>query len=122
MPTATASAPAVLSLDTACVEDVMHAGVFTCYFETPLATVARLMAAHQVHCVVGLGDVTDDDTGVCGLVSDREPADYGEGLHGNPRSRPRQRFRATTWKRCQCLSAPVAVGPSSSISINCSIS
>lgn len=72
MPTATASAPAVLSLDSACVEDVMHAGVFTCYFETPLATVARLMAAHQVHCVVGLGDVTDDDTGVWGLVSDRD--------------------------------------------------
>ena len=101
---------------------MMHAGVFTCYFETPLATVARLMAAHQVHCVVGLGDVTDDDTGVWGLVSDRGPADYGEGLDGNPRSRRRQRFRATTWKRCQCLSAPVAVGPSSSISINCSIS
>ena len=69
MPTATASAPAVLSLDSACVEDVMHAGAFTCYFETPLATVARLMAAHQVHCVVGLGDVTDDDTGVWGLVA-----------------------------------------------------
>ncbi|MGH3135430.1 MAG: CBS domain-containing protein [Gaiellaceae bacterium] len=65
-------APAVLSLDSARVEDVMHPGVYTCSFETPITTVARTMATHRVHCVVGLGDVTDDDTRVWGLVSDRD--------------------------------------------------
>lgn len=60
------------SLDSASVEDVMHPGVFTCFYETPLATVARLMATHGLHCVVGLGDATDDDTRVWGLVTDRD--------------------------------------------------
>jgi CBS domain-containing protein len=60
----------VLSLDSAQVEDVMHPGVYTCSFETPIATVARMMATHRVHCVVGLGDVTEDDTRVWGLISD----------------------------------------------------
>jgi CBS domain-containing protein len=66
------STPAQLSNDTARVEDVMHPGVFTCAFETPIATVARQMASHQVHCVVGFGDATDDDTRVWGVVSDRD--------------------------------------------------
>ncbi len=70
MPTTMASASAALTLDSAYVEDVMHPGVFTCFFETPLETVARTMAAHQVHCVVGFGDATDDDSRVWGLVSD----------------------------------------------------
>jgi len=65
-------APAVLSLESARVEEVMHPGVYTCSFETPLATVARMMATHRVHCVVGLGDVTEDDTRVWGLVSDSD--------------------------------------------------
>jgi len=70
MTTHATSAPAVLSLDSARVVDVMHPGVYTCSFETPLATVARMMATHRVHCIVGLGDVTEDDTRVWGLVSD----------------------------------------------------
>jgi CBS domain-containing protein len=68
----TASAPVALTMDSAYVEDVMHPGVFTCFFETPLATVARLMATKQVHCVVGFGDATADDTRVWGLVTDRD--------------------------------------------------
>ena len=59
-------------MDSAYVEDVMHPGVFTCFFETPLATVARMMVAHRVHCVVGFGDATADDTRVWGLVTDRD--------------------------------------------------
>jgi CBS domain-containing protein len=59
-------------LDSATVEDVMHQGAFTCFFETSLATVARVMAAHRVHCVVGFGDATSGDTGVWGLVTDRD--------------------------------------------------
>src|SRR6188768_189767 len=72
MSAGTASAPVALTMDSASVEDVMHPGVFTCFFETPLAAVARLMATKQVHCVVGLGDVTSDDTRVWGLVTDRD--------------------------------------------------
>ncbi|HEU0246757.1 MAG TPA: CBS domain-containing protein [Gaiellaceae bacterium] len=64
--------PVVLTLDSARVEDVMRTGVYTCSFETPIATVARMMASHRVHCVVGLGDVTEDDTRVWGLVSDAD--------------------------------------------------
>lgn len=70
MTTHATSAPAVLSLDSARVEEVMHPGVYTCAFETPIATVARMMATHRVHSIVGLGDVTEDDTRVWGLVSD----------------------------------------------------
>jgi CBS domain-containing protein len=69
---ATRAAPPVLSLDAAYVEDVMHPGVVTRFFETPLATVARMMATHRVHCVVGLGDATSDDTRLWGLVTDRD--------------------------------------------------
>jgi len=72
MTTASPSVAVIRSLDSAHVEDVMHPGVFTCFFETPLTTVARIMATHHVHCVVGLGDATDDDTRVWGLVTDRD--------------------------------------------------
>jgi predicted transcriptional regulator len=55
---------------TVAVSEVMHAGFVGCAFETPLTTVAQLMAEHRVHCIVGFGDVTEDDTSVWGLVSD----------------------------------------------------
>jgi CBS domain-containing protein len=55
---------------TVAVSEVMHAGFVGCAFETPLTTVARLMAEHRVHCIVGFGDVTEDDTSVWGVVSD----------------------------------------------------
>jgi CBS domain-containing protein len=66
------AARAVHTMDSARVEDVMHPGVYTCFFETSLATVARVMATHKIHCVVGLGDATSDDTGAWGLVTDRD--------------------------------------------------
>ena len=72
MTAATPSVTATHTLDSANVEDIMHPGVLTCFFETPLTTVARIMATHHVHCVVGLGDATDDDTQVWGLVTDRD--------------------------------------------------
>jgi CBS domain-containing protein len=43
--------------DDAKVEDVMHPGVLTCPPETPLWTVARMMASYSVHAIV----VTDLD-------------------------------------------------------------
>ncbi len=72
MPSSSVPVPAILSMDSAYVEDVMHSGVFTCFYETSLATVARMMATHRVHCLAGLGDVTADDTRIWGLVTDRD--------------------------------------------------
>jgi CBS domain-containing protein len=57
-------------LDVVPVRRVMHVGFVGCPFETPLRSVARLMAEHRVHCVVGFGDVTEDDTSLWGVVSD----------------------------------------------------
>jgi CBS domain-containing protein len=71
MPADVTSATTV-SLDTTHVEDAMHRGVLSCPFETPLRTVARMMAENGVHCVVGVGDVTEDDTFFWGVVSDRD--------------------------------------------------
>jgi CBS domain-containing protein len=52
------------------VEQVMHAGFVSCALETPLTSVARLMARHRVHCIVGFGDATEGDTSLWGVVSD----------------------------------------------------
>jgi CBS domain-containing protein len=52
------------------VERVMHAGFVSCALETPLTAVARLMARHRVHCIVGFGDATEGDTSLWGVVSD----------------------------------------------------
>ena len=57
-------------LDTIPVERVMHVGFVGCSLETPLVTVARLMAEHRVHAIVGFGDATEGDTQLWGLVSD----------------------------------------------------
>lgn len=70
--TTRAKRPTTLFLDSATVGEAMHRGVVSCPFETPLSTVARMMAAHKVHCIVGLGDVTEDDTRLWGVVSDRD--------------------------------------------------
>jgi len=52
------------------VEQVMHHGFVGCDFETPVTAVARKMAAHRIHCVVGFGDVSGGDTAVWGVISD----------------------------------------------------
>jgi CBS domain-containing protein len=59
-------------LETIPVEQIMHAGFIGCPLETPLRSVAKLMADHRVHCVVGFGDATEDDTDVWGVVSDAD--------------------------------------------------
>ena len=38
-------------LESVKVADVMHRGVVTCPLETPLRTVARMMATHKVHYI-----------------------------------------------------------------------
>ena len=51
------------------VGQAMHDGVVVCPRDTPLATVAELMAAHRVHCVV-VADHPDDAGSLWGVVSD----------------------------------------------------
>jgi len=71
-------------LESVRVEEVMSRGVLSCLLETSLTTVAQMMAAHRVHCIVGFGDVTEDDTRLWGLVSDLDlvAVAAGEGLEG----------------------------------------
>jgi CBS domain-containing protein len=66
------------------VEDVMNRGVLSCPLETSLSTVAEMMATHKVHCIVGFGDVTEDDTQIWGVVSDLDLIKVAarEGLEG----------------------------------------
>jgi ABC-type multidrug transport system ATPase subunit/CBS domain-containing protein len=55
------------------VADVMHPGVVTCSYATPLATVARMMTLHRIHAVVVYrdGDMDPGDTNrFWGVVSD----------------------------------------------------
>jgi CBS domain-containing protein len=54
------------------VSDVMRPGIISCGPETPLVEVARLMAAHRVHCVIVSG-LSQDAAGThlsWGVVSD----------------------------------------------------
>lgn len=50
------------SFDEAQVADVMHPGVLTCPPETPLTTVARMMARYRVHAIV-VTDFEDEGEG-----------------------------------------------------------
>jgi CBS domain-containing protein len=59
-----------ISLEAVPVERVMHVGFFSCPLDTPLSSVARLMAERHVHCVVGFGEASDDDPRLWGVVSD----------------------------------------------------
>jgi CBS domain-containing protein len=57
--------------DDATVEDAMHAGVLTCPPETPLWTVARMMASYSVHAIVvtDLDPEGDSEDRAWGIVS-----------------------------------------------------
>lgn len=39
------------AFERATVADAMHVGIVTCAPDAPLATVARTMASHHVHCI-----------------------------------------------------------------------
>jgi CBS domain-containing protein len=64
--------PRGLSLDQVTVAEAMHPGVVTCPLETPLPTVARMMALYRIHSVVVFGEELDDvaGNGLWGVVSD----------------------------------------------------
>src|SRR3954451_8617702 len=57
--------------DDARVEDCMHPGVLTCPPETPLWTVARMMASYSVHAIVvtDIDSEGDPDERAWGIVS-----------------------------------------------------
>ncbi|HSL64606.1 MAG TPA: CBS domain-containing protein [Gaiellaceae bacterium] len=57
------------------VSEAMHPGVLTCPPEAALTTVARMMDAYRVHCVVVFTDADDDvGPGGWGIVSDLDLA------------------------------------------------
>jgi crotonyl-CoA carboxylase/reductase len=59
--------PGEIGLEQTVVRDAMHEGVLSCSEDTPLSTVAELMAGRGVHCVVVTGA---DDRAVWGVISD----------------------------------------------------
>lgn len=63
---ATRTTSGTSGLDAVTVREAMHEGVISCPTDAPLSTVAELMTANGVHCVV----VTDADVGVWGVISD----------------------------------------------------
>ena len=70
MKTALDSSP--LSLEQLRVIDAMHPGVISCPLETPLRTVARMMATYRVHAIVVVAheDEVLPGDGLWGVVSD----------------------------------------------------
>ncbi len=64
-----------IDLEEGRVSDAMHAGVLTCPSDTPLRSVARMMDAHKVHCVVVFDERDETDKRqVFGIVSDLDLA------------------------------------------------
>ena len=63
--------PAGSSLQQLRVIEAMHPGVIACPLDTPLRTVARMMATYRVHAVVVVGHGEDGlPEGLWGVVSD----------------------------------------------------
>ena len=60
------------ALEQLTVEVAMHPGVVTCPLETPLATVARMMATYRIHAVIVFNEDSDDvaSADLWGVVSD----------------------------------------------------
>jgi len=60
------------TLEQLTVGAAMHPGVVTCPLETPLPTVARMMAMYRIHAVIVFSEDSDETTGadLWGVVSD----------------------------------------------------
>lgn len=56
-------------LDSIRVADAMHYGVIRCSPETPLSSVAKLMAEHRVHCVV-VAEELGNHVSLWGVIAD----------------------------------------------------
>ena len=62
-----------LTVDRMTVGDAMHTGIVACDVHAPLGAVARMMAAHRIHCVVVRNSAmewTDPGAGLWGVISD----------------------------------------------------
>jgi CBS domain-containing protein len=72
------------SFEQATVADAMHPGVMSCHPDATLADVARIMAAHHVHCltVMGITHKGSDESFVWGIISDRDLLEGG--MSGDP--------------------------------------
>jgi CBS domain-containing protein len=68
------STPVIESLEPLPVVEAMHPGLITCSLDTPLRTVARVMATYRVHAVVvtAHGETSLPGGGVWGVVSDTD--------------------------------------------------
>ena len=62
------------------VVDVMHPGVIACPRETPLRTVARMMATYRVHAVAVMAH--EDDDGAHRSLWVSSPTQTSSGRHG----------------------------------------
>ncbi len=74
------------TLATTKVADVMHPGIVACTPDTPVATVARIMVVHRVHCVAVVGIDSAEGRGqhfAWGLIAD---IDLVIALHRDPPS------------------------------------
>lgn len=90
-------------LSLARVGDAMHPGITTCSADASLATVARSMAEHSVHCVAVAGVEHPGQHLTWGLISDM---DLVRALHRGALAEPAARIAATE---------PVAVGEDESL-------
>jgi CBS domain-containing protein len=75
-------------LDSTRVAEAMHPGTVTCPPETPLRTVARMMARYSIHCVVVLADIdeADWDGRLWGVVSDLDLVEAAAGADVDERT------------------------------------
>jgi CBS domain-containing protein len=62
------------TLEHATVAEAMHPGVITCPSDASLRTVARMMAAYRVHCIVVLYEPKETDPPSLSVVSDLDLA------------------------------------------------
>ena len=65
--------PGSPTVDRMTVGDAMHTGIVACDVHAPLSAVARMMAAHRIHCVVVRNSAvewTDPGAGLWGVISD----------------------------------------------------
>lgn len=82
------------SLERATVADAMHPGILCCERDAPLTDVARMMAAHHVHCIAVIAAAPDHsgESLLWGLISDLDliRAGVGAGDHETARALAQQ--------------------------------
>lgn len=73
------------SLEHATVADAMHPGLVSCPADARLTDVARMMAAHHVHCiaVVGIEQDSSGESLVWGIISDLDLMRVGIRVGGS---------------------------------------